>query len=226
MTTRAPGEFCWLDLKTRDVAATAAFLHAALGWTAAVDPDDWRKATTFALDGRWIAGVSDLAGPAYPPGVPPHVSYYLAVDDVGARTAAAERAGARVVLPPSEVADQGRLATLLDPFGAAVSLWQAEAFAGWTHHPATPAAPAGMRHRGGRPADAQRFYERVLAVRPGAAQFGAGADGWEATVAVPDLAAVERRVQRHGAGTCTWHRGRGALRLVDPQGLSLTVVAA
>ena len=118
-TTRAAGEFCWVDLKTRDVPATAAFFSAALGWTFAVDPDDWRQATKIAVDGQWVGGVSDLASPVYPPGTPPHIASYLAVDDVDARTAAARQAGAEVVVPPSDVADQGRLASVVDPFGAA-----------------------------------------------------------------------------------------------------------
>jgi predicted enzyme related to lactoylglutathione lyase len=204
---RAPGTFCWLDLKTRDVTATAAFFSAELGWTFAVDPDDWRQATTIWLDGHRLGGVSDLAAPVYPPGVPPHVAYYLAVDDVDARTATAQDAGAQVVLPPSDVADQGRIATLLDPTGAAVSLWRAGAFGGWTHDPATPGTPSTMRHRSERPAAARTFYADVLGVPAGAARFEPGTGGWEAVVTVPGL-------------------DGGARRLVDPQGLTLTVEPA
>ncbi|TQM02922.1 VOC family protein [Pseudonocardia kunmingensis] len=221
---RSPGTFCWLDLKTRDVPATAAFFSAALGWTFAVDPDDWRQATKIALNGGWLGGVSDLADPLHPPGVPPHVACYLAADDVDARAAAAREAGARVVLPPSDVADQGRLATLVDPFGAVVSLWRAGAFGGWTHDPATPCTPSGMRHRSGRPDAARRFYADVLGVLPGAAGFEDGPAGWEATVTAPDLAAVAQRVPAGGAGRCT--RDGDELHLVDPQGLPLTVLAA
>ena len=210
------GEFCWFDVKTRDVRATSVFLAAALGWKIAVDPDDWRRhAIKIALDGRWIGGVSDLANPIYPPDAAPHIASYLAVDDVEARTAAVRRAGAEVVVPPSDVADQGRLATVVDPFGAAVTLWQPGAFAGW---PDTAPPPARMRHLGDRPADAERFYADALGVR---AQFGAGPAGWEVVVGVADLELVAQRVAACGAGTC--ERLSAELRLTDPQGLRLAV---
>jgi uncharacterized protein len=221
-TTRAAGEFCWVDLKTRDVPATAAFFSAALGWTFAVDPDDWRQATKIAVDGHWVGGVSDLASPIYPPDTPPHIASYLAVDDVDVRTAAARQAGAVVIVPPSDVADQGRLATVVDPFGAAVALWQAAGFAGWTHEPGTPATPVRMVHVGDRPAEARRFYEDVLGLRAGAAGFAAGpAATWEVAVGVPDLTVVAQRV-----ATSTWVADSTALRLTDPQGLRLVVVRA
>ncbi|MFD0855486.1 hypothetical protein ACFQ07_24805, partial [Actinomadura adrarensis] len=74
------GEFCWMDLKTRDIPGTAGFFSAVLGWRFAVDEDDWRRATKASLDGHQLATVSDLANPIYPPGTPPHIAYYLAVD--------------------------------------------------------------------------------------------------------------------------------------------------
>jgi predicted enzyme related to lactoylglutathione lyase len=209
------GEFCWFDLKTRDVPATSAFFSAALGWKIAVDPDDWRQATKIAVDGRWIGGVSDLASPIYPPAAPPHVAAYLAVDDVDASTAAAQRAGAEVVVPPSDVADQGRLATVVDPFGAAVTLWQAGAFEGWL---GTASPPARMRHFGEQPSEARRFYEGVRA------EFTTGTPGWEIVVGMPDLAPVARRVTALGAGTCEWTADSTELGLTDPQGLRLAVV--
>lgn len=212
-------EFCWLDLKTRKPSATAAFFAAALGWEFAADPDDWRQATKIAADGRWIGGVSDLASPIYPPATPPHIASYLAVDDVDARTAEAQRAGAEVVVPPSDVVDQGRLSTVVDPFGAAVSLWQAGAFRGWVD---TTPPPVRMRHVGGWPAEARRFYEGVLGVR---AEFAAGAPGWEVVVGVPDLALVAKRVAALGAGTCEGTADPAELRLTDPQGLRIAVAA-
>jgi predicted enzyme related to lactoylglutathione lyase len=111
-------------LKTRDVPGTAAFFSTALGWRFAVDEDDWRKATKIAANGYQIGSVSDLANPVYPPAAPAHIAYYLAVDDVDRRTEAATAHGARLLLPPFEAGEQGRMATLIDPAGAAFSLWQ------------------------------------------------------------------------------------------------------
>ena len=42
MTTRlgSLNEFCWMDLKTRDLAGTATFFSKTLGWRFAVDEKD------------------------------------------------------------------------------------------------------------------------------------------------------------------------------------------
>lgn len=125
MTRHGPlNEFCWMDLKTRDPSGTAAFFSAVLGWDFAVDETDWRRAVVFSAGDHRIGGVSDLAQPVHPPGLPAHVAYYLAVDDVDHRTAVAAENGAQILLPPFDAGDQGRIATLIDPAGAAVSLWR------------------------------------------------------------------------------------------------------
>jgi predicted enzyme related to lactoylglutathione lyase len=153
--------FCWMDLKTRDLPGTAAFFSTALGWRFAVDEDDWRKATKFAANGYQIGSVSDLANPVYPPGTPAHIAYYLAVDDVDRRTEAATANGARLVLPPFEAGDQGRMATLIDPVGAAFSLWQAHLFSGWEFPPHTAYAPHRMVLACDEPDQARHFYREM-----------------------------------------------------------------
>ncbi|MGY0059243.1 VOC family protein [Streptomyces sp. LZ34] len=102
MTARlgALNEFCWMDLKTRDLPGTAAFFSAVLGWQFAVDEDDWRRAVKTAVDGHRIGGVSDLANPVYPPDTPAHIAYYLAIGDIGRGTEAATANGASLVVPP------------------------------------------------------------------------------------------------------------------------------
>lgn len=144
-----------MDLKTRDVPGTAAFFSRTLGWHFAVDEDDWRKATKISVEGHLIGGVSDLANPIYPPGTPAHIAYYLAVDDVDRRAEVAVANGARLVVPPFEAGDQGRMATLIDPVGAPVSLWQARTFTGWK------VRPGRMVLACDRPDDARRFYQEM-----------------------------------------------------------------
>ncbi|CAM5579434.1 hypothetical protein SBADM41S_10798 [Streptomyces badius] len=199
MTRHGPlNEFCWMDLKTRDPSGTAAFFSAVLGWDFAVDEEDWRRAVTISAGDHRIGGVSDLAGPAYPPDLPAHVAYYLAVDDVDRRTAVAAENGARILVPPFDAGDQGRIATLIDPEGAAVSF----------HSPGDRPAPdgepdalvaggAGERHP--QPADAVRA--RSVSGTPGVR--GPGRRGSARSLAVlagggpptrpPSTAAAARR---------------------------------
>ncbi|MGW6318632.1 VOC family protein [Streptomyces sp. NPDC055099] len=226
-------EFCWMDLKTRDPAATATFFSATLGWRFAVDEEDWRKATKADVDGHLIGGVSDLANPVYPPGTPAHIAYYLAVEDVDRRAAAATAHGARLVVPPFDAGDQGRLATLIDPFGAAFSLWQPHRFTGWTFPSRLSGAPHRMILACDQPDDARRFYEETTGTLLSCADFlaadgqGASAPQWELVVEVDDLDGVIARARDLGQDPypSIWSgkSGRRRARLSSPEGLTFQV---
>ncbi|GHC81506.1 VOC family protein [Streptomyces violaceochromogenes] len=229
MTTR-PGslnEFCWMDLKTRDPAGTAAFLSTTLGWSFAVDEEDWRKAIKMSVDGRPIGGVSDVASPAYPPGTPAHIAYYLAVDDIERRVEAATAHGARLVVSPFDAGGQGRIATLTDPEGAAFSLWQRRHFPGWSFPPGLAGAPHRMVLACDRPDEARHFYEKTTGAPLFCADFiaaaepGASTPQWELVVAVDDLDNV---IRAHDDGrasvTSSEKHGRRVVRLSSPEGLS------
>ncbi|MFC8147304.1 VOC family protein [Streptomyces paradoxus] len=223
-------EFCWMDLKTRDPAGTAALLSKTLGWRFAVDEKDWRKATKISVDGRLIGGVSDLANPVYPPGTPAHIAYYLAVDDIDRRVEAATAHGARLVVPPFDAGDQGRIATLIDPLGAAFSLWQRHHFPGWRFPPRLAGSPHRMILTCDQPDEARHFYEEttgaplICADFIGAAGPGTSAPRWELVVAVDDLGSVVRaHDDGQTLGTCSEETGRHVVRLSSPEGLSFLV---
>ncbi|MFJ8184961.1 VOC family protein [Streptomyces sp. NPDC096105] len=225
----ALNEFCWMDVKTHDVPGTAAFFSAVLGWRFAVDGSDWRRATKIFADGHQIGGVSDLSSPLYPPGTPAHIAYYLAVDDVEARTEAATAAGAHLVLAPFDAGDQGRIATLIDPVGAAFSLWQTHSSHRWSP---SARAPQRMVLACPRPEQARHFYQDVLGTVPGCADFvpthGAEEPGprWELVVAVDDPDAVAARARGLGHGMPDGPDPVGEQRLTSPDGLTFRVRAA
>ncbi|MGR3937385.1 VOC family protein [Streptomyces sp. BRA346] len=236
MTTHQPSgdevnAFCWMDLKTRDLPGTAAFFSKTLGWHFAVDEEDWRRATVIAVDGHRIGGVSDLAQPVYPPETPAHIAYYLAVDDVDRRTEAATAHGARLVVPPFDAGDQGRMATLIDPVGAAFSLWQPYRFSGWGFPPRTAGAPHRMVLACEEPDRARRFYRETTGARLARADFVAASGPlaavprWELVVAVEDLDGVLARARDDGPGAVTWRdeAGRRDARVSGPEGLSVRV---
>lgn len=233
MTTRlgSLNTFCWMDLKTRDLPGTATFFAKALGWDFVVDEADWRRATKVTVDGHALGGVSDLADPVYPPGTPARVAYYLAVDDVDRRTEAALDHGATMVLPPFDAGDQGRMATLVDPVGAAFSLWQPYAFAGWHLPPHLRAAPQGMVLVCDRPEEARRFYRAVTGTALACADFvapgppGASAPQWELVVRVVDLDRGISLAGELGHDRVTWYEGvaHRIVRISSPEGLTFQI---
>lgn len=174
--TRPHGEFCWMDCKTADIEAATRALAEEFGWECMVDPDDWRGAIKARADGHWLTGLSSLANPAYPPDTPPHVSYYLRVEDAEAVYAHAVAHGADGLIAPTPIADQGVLATMVDPFGAAVSLWQAGSFTGWTH-PRGPRVPGRVVHESADPTTAEGYYRGVLGLPLRFADFTARLPG-------------------------------------------------
>ncbi|MER5216245.1 VOC family protein [Streptomyces sp. NPDC002838] len=198
-----------------------------------MDEEDWRRATTIAVDGHRIGGVSDLASPLYPSGTPTHIAFYLSVDDVDRRADAATANGARLVVPPFDAGDQGRIATLIDPVGAASSLWQPHRLAGWGFPPRLAGAPHRMVLACDQPDRARRFYQDTTGSPLICADFiGADASGpvvstpqWELSVGVDDLESVVGRARGHGRGLVnrSAEAGRFLVRLSSPEGLTVQV---
>jgi len=116
-----PGTPCWVDLGTADPAAAAAFYGALFGWDVAeMEPIGETGGYAMAsLRGKNVAGLGAQQNAGLP-----YWTTYVSVDDVEKTAALAAQNGATVVAEAMDVLDAGRLAVLIDPVGAAISLWQ------------------------------------------------------------------------------------------------------
>lgn len=116
------GAFCWADFYSTDIEASKKFMNELFGWTSEDMPtgDGMPDYTMFSLDDKNTAGGS----PTFGPDMPSFWSNYITVDNVDDITAKAEKLGAKVQMKPMDVLDSGRMSTIQDPTGAAVSLWQ------------------------------------------------------------------------------------------------------
>jgi predicted enzyme related to lactoylglutathione lyase len=132
MTTRdtpfAPGTPCWVDLLSSDPAKSRAFYGALLGWTFDDSGPEFGGYITASSDGHAVAG---LMGRTPDVQAPDGWNTYIATADINASVAAAEAAGAQVVMPVTAVGDIGQMAYLIDPAGAMVGLWEAGAHTGF-----------------------------------------------------------------------------------------------
>lgn len=115
MTTH--GAFHWNELNTHDPEAAMAFYAATVGWSFEPMPMDGFVYHVAMHEGRAVAGIFGLSGPEFAD-MPAHWLAYLAVDDVDARVAAAEKAGATILKPGFDVPNVGRIAIVQDPTGA------------------------------------------------------------------------------------------------------------
>ena len=116
------GALTWNELLSADVPTAAAFYAEVLGWTAETAPMPMGDYTVFRTPG---GNESGIAGGMTPPMEMPSVwAVYFSVDDCAATVAAAEAAGATVLMPPTPVPEVGTMAALVDPQGAAFSILQ------------------------------------------------------------------------------------------------------
>jgi predicted enzyme related to lactoylglutathione lyase len=114
----------WIDLTTTDLPAARDFYSQLFGWeTRIAQEPEAQEYTLFLKGGKQVAGV----GPAMTPGQPPAWTMYVATDDVQAVAAKVEGANGKVLLPPMEVLDSGRIAVFQDTTGAVFGAWQAGA---------------------------------------------------------------------------------------------------
>lgn len=206
---------------------TAFFAHT-LGWKVRVDDLIRPNAAYVSVGTHTIAGLSDLANPIYPPGLPAHIAHYLATSDIDRTTIEASKAGAQILLHPFDAGREGRIATILDPFGATVSLFQRTASPGWTHPKGMPATPVGLRHTSRSPEQAAHFYRETLGLQDPTAEFADTADtavaaAWRPVVSVLSLDMIRERVATSGGTFKTYGSKEPSALLTAPDGLSLWI---
>ena len=121
------GNVSWTDLGTTDPEAAKQYYGALFGWNLHDDPMGEGMVYT-----RLLAGDRDV-GALFPQrpeekqmGIPPHWNTYVTVDDVDQTTPKAEKLGGKVLSPPFDVFDVGRMSIVQDPTGGVLCLWQAK----------------------------------------------------------------------------------------------------
>lgn len=125
VTTLNPGTFCWAELATTDQKGAKAFYGALFGWDIKDEPmGPTETYTLFKLRGRDSAATYTMREEERKQGMPPHWNMYVGVksaDDVAKR---AGELGGKVVAPPFDVMEAGRMSVIQDPTGAYVCLWE------------------------------------------------------------------------------------------------------
>ena len=119
--TYPSGVPCWVDTEQPDVDAATAFYGGLFGWTFAdmLPPDAPARYVIATLDDRVVAG---MAGPATGAA---RWNTYVAVDDADAAVDRLVGLGATVRTAPADAGPAGRAATIADPEGVELRVWQA-----------------------------------------------------------------------------------------------------
>ncbi len=115
------GSPIWIELSTSDMDASHSFYTQLLGWVLEPNREEFGGYTNFMLNGERIAG--SMTKPSEQPG-PDTWFVYLASADCAATVAAAEAAGAQVLVPAMDVLELGRMAFVIAPDQSVVGIWQ------------------------------------------------------------------------------------------------------
>jgi predicted enzyme related to lactoylglutathione lyase len=125
-SSHKPGTFSWPELATTDQKAGAAFYAALFGWEIDEQPiGPSATYTMFKLRHLEVAAASSLRPEQREQHVPAHWNAFVTVANADATAARAAELGGKVLAPPFDVMDAGRMAVIQDPTGAVVSIWQA-----------------------------------------------------------------------------------------------------
>ena len=121
-----PGQFCRVDLNARDPDAARGFYSGVFGWTGefagrAADAGAYER---FALDGLVVAGMGRMSEAMRKAGSASVWVSYVCVDNVDAIASSAEKLGARIRVPATDISEAGRMAMIDDPTGASLAFWQ------------------------------------------------------------------------------------------------------
>jgi uncharacterized protein len=113
-----PGSLVWAEARLTDLAAGRRFYAAVFGHTFQPSPGMPGDYETFQVGGQTAGGMGGKVGPA---GMPAHWLPYFSVPDVDAAVSTTEHGGGAVVTVPQDT-PFGRMAVLIDPFGAAFAV--------------------------------------------------------------------------------------------------------
>jgi len=133
ITQHAPGTFCWPELATSDQAGARNFYSKLFGWTP--DEQDMGGGQTYTMLQKADQAVGALYGlneEQRNRNIPPHWNAYVSVANADAAAAKAKQLGGTLLMEPFDVMDAGRMATVQDPTGAIVSIWEAKKHIGAT----------------------------------------------------------------------------------------------
>jgi len=131
VTEHAPGTFCWLDAGTTDVDGAKRFYGEVLGWSFNDVPmGEGVFYSMTQIRGKDVGALYPQQSPMREMGVPPHWLCYISVKSADEVAAKVEGLGGKLMAPPFDVMEAGRMAIVQDPTGAAVALWEPRKHAG------------------------------------------------------------------------------------------------
>jgi uncharacterized protein len=164
--TLPSGSFCWPELSTTDQKAAVTFYRGLFGWDVNDQPiGPTETYSMFQMRGRPVGAAYTMRAEERQHGAPPHWNAYVLVTNVDDSAKRAEQIGGKVVAPPFDVMDAGRMAVVQDPTGATFCLWQAKRHVGIGIR-SEPGALCWTELTTSDPTAAEAFYTKLFGWTP------------------------------------------------------------
>jgi predicted enzyme related to lactoylglutathione lyase len=129
------GQFCWVDLVSRDMSEAREFYRRLFGWQSTdLDTQGGPPYAHFELAGRSVAGLGQMTQEMLNKKLPAMWNSYVHVDDIQAVCAKVTQLGGTITVPVMKILDAGSRAFIRDPTGAQVGLWQKDQHYGAALH--------------------------------------------------------------------------------------------
>jgi predicted enzyme related to lactoylglutathione lyase len=119
MTKYDPGQFCWVELATKDAEGAKKFYGELFGWS--YDEMPMGDGTSYIFANLPAGSVGAMYENK---AIPSNWLVYVSVDSADDTAAKAKSLGASLKAEPFEVFDAGRMAVIHDPEGATFAIWQ------------------------------------------------------------------------------------------------------
>jgi uncharacterized protein len=124
-TSHPAGTFAWPELATTDQKAGVAFYRALFGWDLnEVPTGPGETYSMFQMRGKEVGAAYTMRPEERQHNIPPHWNTYVTVTSADEAAKRAEGLGAKVMAPPFDVMDAGRMAVIQDPQGAIFQVWE------------------------------------------------------------------------------------------------------
>ncbi len=114
------GALCWTELMTSDASKAQSFYTGLFGWKAEAMPMGPMTYTIYKNGEAQAGGMMQITKEMGP--IPSNWMIYFAVPDCDGTVARAGTLGGKTVVPPTDIPNIGRFATLQDPQGAYFSV--------------------------------------------------------------------------------------------------------
>jgi len=171
--TYKPGEFCWTDLGTTDVASAKKFYRGLFGWSATDVPMRIGKGvySMMGISRKRVCAIYPMDKQARSRREAPMWLPFVSVRSLDATLKKIKAARGSVAMGPADVADRGRVAVIVDPTGAPFAVWQPRKHRG-AEVEGRPGAVSWHDLNTTKPKIAADFYSKIFGWKVDEQAFG------------------------------------------------------